>query len=140
RRADRAGRHDLRRYPLMDGGLGGEGEGHFADRSHDTPLPSPLSMQILPPVAHQGTLEARVEGPTFRRLKRGRGGGARQRPARQAETSYAACSRSTPEPVRGACATSWCPPTWVWPSTWRVGSPTAGSPSTTSCRWRLSGF
>jgi len=60
------------RYTFIDGGLVVEGEGHFADGGHDTPLLSPLSMQILGAVADECTLEPGIEGPTFRLVKRRR--------------------------------------------------------------------
>ena len=61
------------RYEMIDDGLVVEGEGHFEDRGHDTPLLSPLSMQILRAVADECSLEAGVEGPTFRLVKRRKG-------------------------------------------------------------------
>ena len=61
------------RYELIDDGLVVEGEGHFADGGHHTPLLSPLSMQILGAVTDECTLEPGLEGPTFRLVKRHRG-------------------------------------------------------------------
>lgn len=58
------------RYEIIDGGIIVEGEGHFQDTVHHTPLLSPLSMQILGAVADECSLEPGLEGPTFRLVKR----------------------------------------------------------------------
>lgn len=62
------------RYRLLPDGLIVEGEAHFADGEHETPLLSPLSMQILNAVADECQLEQGLEGPTFRLVKRRRVG------------------------------------------------------------------
>jgi serine/threonine-protein kinase RsbW len=58
------------RYEIIDDGVIVEGEGHFEDGGHHTPLLSPLSMQILKSVADECTLEPGLEGPAFRLVKR----------------------------------------------------------------------
>ena len=63
-------------YKLLPDGLVVEGEGHFVDGMHHEPLLSPLSMQILRAVTDECELEAGLEGPTFRLLKRRRMGPA----------------------------------------------------------------
>ncbi len=60
------------RYLILPDGLLVEGEGHFSDGMHHEPLLSPLSMQILHAVADECELEAGLEGPTFRLVKRRR--------------------------------------------------------------------
>ena len=60
------------RYQLLPDGLVIEGEGHFSDGRYYEPLVSPLSMQILGAVADECDLEAGLEGPTFRLVKRHR--------------------------------------------------------------------
>ena len=60
------------RYQILPDGLLVEGEGHFVDGMHNEPLLSPLSMQILRAVADECELEAGLEGPTFRLVKRRR--------------------------------------------------------------------
>jgi len=63
------------RYQLLPDGLVVEGEGHFTDGDrHHEPLLSPLSMQILGALADEFQLEPGLEGPTFRLVKRHRGG------------------------------------------------------------------
>lgn len=59
------------RYRMLPDGLEVEGEGHFADGTHE-PLLSPLSMQILGAVTDECHLEPGLEGPTFRIVKRHR--------------------------------------------------------------------
>jgi serine/threonine-protein kinase RsbW len=59
-------------YHVLDDGLVVEGAGHFTDGKHSEPLLSPLSMQILQAVADECELEAGLDGPTFRLVKRHR--------------------------------------------------------------------
>jgi serine/threonine-protein kinase RsbW len=61
-------------YRLLPDGVIVEGEGHFDDGGPHTPLLSPMSMQILNTVADECQLEPGAEGPTFRLVKRRRGG------------------------------------------------------------------
>ncbi len=60
------------RYQVLPDGLVVEGEGHFPDGTHHEPLLSPLSMQILHAVSDECELEAGLDGPTFRLVKRRR--------------------------------------------------------------------
>jgi hypothetical protein len=62
------------RYQVLPDGLAVEGEGHFTDGAHHEPLLSPMSMQILGAVTDECHLEPGLEGPTFRLVKRRRGG------------------------------------------------------------------
>jgi serine/threonine-protein kinase RsbW len=64
------------RYQILPDGLLVEGEGHFSDGMSNEPLLSPLSMQILKAVADECALEAGLEGPAFRLVKRRRLGSA----------------------------------------------------------------
>ena len=60
------------RYLMTPEGIVVEGVGHFADRAHDEPRLSPLSVQILDAVTDECQIDAGADGPAFRLLKRHR--------------------------------------------------------------------